>query len=164
MLEKIYEKLSWILQVCMAVMIGALLALNLTQVVTRYFIKYTIVWLNDLNIFFLLWLTCIALPWLWLRRKHLMMDYADKIIPKPAMRVLEHVIAFMAMGVSVGLMVSASMAVKSNTGFVATTLGWDEGVRYVTFIVCGGLWLVCAIIDELRRIRDAKLAKEGTGR
>lgn len=41
MLEKIYEKLSWILQVCMAVLIGALLALNLTQVVTRYFIKYT---------------------------------------------------------------------------------------------------------------------------
>lgn len=161
MLEVIYNKLAKLMQVCMACLIGALLVLNLTQVVTRYFIKFTIVWLNDLNIFFLLWLTCIALPWLWLNRKHLAMDYADKIIPAPVMRVLQHIIAAAAMVVAVGLCISASAAMKSNSGLVATTLGWDESMRYLPFVICAILWFICALIDEMRRIRDEKAGKEG---
>ena len=156
MLETIRNKLSFIMQVFMACMIGGLLTLNLTQVLTRYLIKYTIVWLNDLNIFFLLWLTCIALPWLWLNRKHLMMDYADKIIPPAVMRILQHIIGVAAAIMAVGLTVSAVSAYKANCGLVATTLGWDEGARYLPFIVCGVLWFICAVLDEIRRISDEK--------
>lgn len=156
MLETIYKKLSLIMQVCMACLIGGLLTLNLVQVTTRYFIKFTILWLNDLNIFFLLWLTCIALPWLWLNRKHLAMDYADKLIPPAVMRVLQHIIAIAACVVSVGLLMSARSAYRSNSGLVATTLGWDESARYLPFIVCAVLWFVCAVIDEARRIRDER--------
>ena len=164
MLDTVRERLSFVMQLCMACLIGALLALNLLQVTTRYFIKYTLVWLNDLNIFFLLWLTCIALPWLWLNRKHLAMDYADKLIPKPVMRVLQHIIAFAAMIVSVGFFFSARSAAASNTGLVATSLGWDESMRYVPFMVCAVLWFICSALDEVRRIRDEKAERREEGR
>lgn len=156
MLERIREKMSFLMQVFMACMIGGLLTLNLMQVLTRYLIKYTIVWLNDMNIFFLLWLTCMALPWLWLNRKHLAMDYADKIIPAGIMRVLQHIISIAACLIAVGLFLSASSAYRANTGLVATTMGWDESARYLPFIVCAVLWLICTVLDEMIRIREEK--------
>ncbi|GEM_PF-5255630 len=156
MLDKFRDKLSLAMQVFMACMIGGLLFLNLLQVLTRYLIKYAIVWLNDLNIFVLLWLTCIALPWLWLNRKHLAMDYADKIIPPPAMRILQHAISVAACVVAVGLLFSALSAYRSNSGLVATTMGWDESARYIPFIVCAVLWFICAVLDELKRIADER--------
>ena len=156
MLDKFRDKLSWVMQAFMACMIGGLLFLNLLQVLTRYLIKYAIVWLNDLNIFVLLWLTCIPLPWLWLNRKHLAMDYADKIIPAPAMRILQHVISVAACVVAVGLLFSSLSAYRSNSGLVATTMGWDESARYLPFIVCAVLWFICAVLDELKRIADER--------
>ena len=156
MLDKFRDKLSWVMQAFMACMIGGLLFLNLLQVLTRYLIKYAIVWLNDLNIFVLLWLTCIALPWLWLNRKHLAMDYADKIIPAPAMRILQHVISVAACVVAVGLLFSSLSAYRSKSGLGATTMGWDESARYLPFIVCAVLWFICAVLDELKRIADER--------
>lgn len=144
------------MQVFMACMIGGLLVLNLAQVLTRYLIKYTIVWLNDINIFLLLWLTCIAMPWLWLNRKHLAMDYADKLIPPGIMGILQHVTGAAAGLMSIGLFMSAVKAFQANRGLVATTLGWEDSFRYLPFIVSALLWLLCIVLDEIRRILEGR--------
>lgn len=154
MLDKISTIISNTLQRLIAVIIAILFAVNLIQVIARYVANHAFVWVNDVTIVGLLWMVSFACPWLWLIRRHLQMDFADAFIPRSVMRVVELVVGVAAIVMGGMLTVSAVEAFKVNTGFVASVIGFDESFRYVPFIICGILWVVCGLLDLAKRLRD----------
>ncbi|GAA6297022.1 hypothetical protein F220043C3_54560 [Enterocloster asparagiformis] len=156
MLDIISKKLSFALQSVIALILFLLVTLNVVQVVTRYVVNFVIIWLNDAVILGLLWMCALGLPWLWLERKHLMMDYADKFFSRALMKKIELITDVLAIVAAVLLTMASLAAFRSNSGFVATAMGYDESFRYVPFITSGILWVICALIDLLKRIKEAR--------
>ena len=154
MLDRISEIISNTLQRLIAVIIAILFAVNLLQVIARYVANHAFVWVNDVTIVGLLWMVSFACPWLWLIRRHLQMDFADAFIPRKVMRVVEIIVGVAAIIMAGMLTVSAVAAFKVNTGFVASVIGFDESFRYVPFIISGILWVICGLLDLVKRLRD----------
>ena len=154
--NKLSNAISAVLQRIVAIVIFLMFVLNLIQIVTRYVAQYSIIWLNDAIILSLLWMCCLGIPWLWLTRKHLVMDALDKYLPKKGLTYLQVFNSALATVFAVLLTISAYSAYQLNSGIIASAAGFDESVRYVPFIVSGVLWVVCAILDLIRAVKEVK--------
>lgn len=154
MVDKCGKALSKLLQIGIAVIIFMLVALNSVQVVMRYAMGTGFVWANDFQIYCLYVIVSMAIPYLWLERKHVCMDYADKIFPPKVLSLLEKICDVWAGVVAVLMFISASKAFQSNKGMVTNALGYDESMVYVPFMVCAVVWLVAVAIDLYKRVKE----------
>lgn len=116
MLDIISKKLSFALQSVIALILFLLVTLNVVQVVTRYVVNFVIIWLNDAVILGLLWMCALGLPWLWLERKHLMMDYADKFFSRALMKKIELITDVLAIVAAVLLTMASLAAIPKQLG------------------------------------------------
>lgn len=154
--NKLSDVIAYVLQRIVALVIFAMFVLNLVQIVARYVAQYSIIWLNDVIILSLLWMCCLGIPWLWLTRKHLVMDALDKYLPPKGLAYLQVFNSVLAAVFAVLLTISALSAYEINYGMIASAAGFDESIRYIPFIVSGVLWVICSILDLIRAIWEVK--------
>ncbi len=75
MLKKVEEKLCWLFKVMIASLLAVMVVLNVLQVITRYFVAITIIWIEDVSIVCLSWMAAIAVPLLWMMKEHMIASY-----------------------------------------------------------------------------------------
>ena len=139
-----------------SLIIVALILLNITQMITRYFISFTFTWAEEVSIMVLLYMTAIGAPWVVLRRGHLKMDATEKLLT-PRMKVIAHwglhALLFM---MSIVFIYSGWMTMKANQGYTMSVLRFDEVWRYVPLFLEGILMLIAEIITFLEDIIDLR--------
>lgn len=155
-LQKLDNAICKTSSVLVSVLICALIGLNFTQMITRYFIAVTFTWAEEVSIMTVIYTAAIGAPWATLRRKHLKMDAAAKLLSPTVKKVtfwIEHLL-IIAMGVI--LLIVGIKTVAVNSGYKVSILQFDEGVRYVPLILMGALLIISGVITTLEDILDAR--------
>ena len=156
MIENVRKGLSKTLQVCIALIIFTLVALNGIQVILRYATKSGIVWANDFQVYCLYVIVSLSIPYLWLERKHVVMDYADKIFSPKVLEWLARICDVWACGIGSLMFYSAYRAFLSNRGMITNSLGYDESLVYLPFMIGAVPWVFSAVIDLIKRFKEGK--------
>ena len=141
-------------------LISALIIINFTQLVTRYFISVTFLWAEEISIMFLIYACAFGAPWVTLKRAHLKMDAAEKFLSKRVKVIAHWGMHVLTVAFSIILIVAGIKTTKANAGYRFSILQFDELYRYIPIIIEGVLLLVAEIIVTLEDIIDIKEGKE----
>lgn len=155
-MDRIENRICFILQVFIAAILLVLVSLNIVQVITRYFVNVVIVWLEEATILGIYWMAAFGLPLLTFRNEHLLMDITGKILPDGAKTVIEWCILLLSLIAGVGLVIVGSKAYMVNKGYRSSILGFDECSRYIPLIVCGVLLIVAVVFRSLKAVKKMK--------
>lgn len=148
----------------MAACLFTLVVLATLQVITRYFIAVTIVWVEELSIYIMSWMCAIGVSWIWLENcSHIKMDILDNVLPR-------RIIQYMDVGIdgvtSVLGFATLKIGLKTwrvNHGNVMSVINLDEGDRYLPVIVGGALLMLAALymmVEHIYRLTGKEEAKK----
>ena len=162
-MEKIINKAVFVLQLVMGIILLAMIVTNFVQMVTRYFISVTVVWVEDFSVLGLYWLFSLGVPMAWLMGAHMEMNILEKVMSKTFKRVIQYLTQ--GAGVAIGvLFIRAGMrAYNLNKGRVMSIMGFDEKWRYIPLIVCGFLMIVCVVFHTVAMIIEDRKKPENNG-
>lgn len=137
--RKFRNGLCTVLQWFMAACLFVLVVLALLQVITRYFIAVTVVWVEELSIYIMGWMAAAGVSWLWLDSNHIRMDMLNGLVSKRFIHILDIItdVFIAALGFSavrIGL-----RAREVNLGYMMSVINLDEGDRFIPLIVGGAL-------------------------
>ena len=152
MRKEIEEKLCLFFKLIIAGLLAAMVMMNILQVVTRYFVSVTILWVEDVSIVCMSWMVAAAVPLLWLMKAHMVMDVADSFLPKKVLKIFDMLLQFIGIGIGIGLVYVSCICIRVNRGFVVSVAGFDEMWRYVPLLFCGIFLTVAAVIKALEYI------------
>lgn len=155
-LQKLDNAICKTSSILVSALIGALILLNFTQMITRYVISVTFTWAEEVSILAVLYAAAVGAPWVTLKRKHLKMDAAEKLLGKGVKTVtfwIEHILVI-AMGVI--LLVVGINTVRVNAGFRVSILRFDESVRYIPLVIMGALLILSGVITLLEDMIEQK--------
>lgn len=155
-LQKADDIICRVCGLIISLLIAALISLNFVQLVTRYFIDFTFTWAEEVSTLAIIWATAFGAPWVTLKRRHLRMDAATKLLPEKVKFIVHwvaHVLIFVTACVYVWIGV---VTVEYNTGFATSILGFDESLRYMPLCLEGALIAIAELITFFEDILDAK--------
>ena len=101
-MEKIRNKAVFVLQLVMGIILLAMIVTNFVQMVTRYFISVTVVWVEDFSVLGLYWLFSLGVPMAWLMGAHMEMNILEKVMSKTFKRVIQYLTQ--GAGVAIGVL------------------------------------------------------------
>lgn len=149
----------------MAVMLAVMVVLATVQVITRYFISVTIVWVEELSIYIMSWMCAIGMAWVWMENcSHIRMDVLDSILPRRVLQMMD-VFIDLVMAVASVAVIRIGLRTRSvNHGMVMSVINLDEGDRYLPVIVGGVLLLLATLymsVEHIYRLRKKATGEEG---
>jgi len=148
--------MKWIMAACLFILV----LLATVQVLTRYFIAVTIIWVEELSIYLMTWMCAIGAPWIWLENcSHIRMDVLDSVLPRKVIRIMDVVIDVVTAAVGVAVTRIGIRTWSVNHGMMMSVINLDEGDRYLPVIVGGVLLVFAAGFMLIQHIYDVK--KEG---
>lgn len=158
-LQKIDDGLCGICGFIVAAAIASLILLNFAQLITRYVISYTFTWAEEVSTLTIIYATAFGAPWVTLKRRHLRMDAATKLLPQSVKNVTHWIAHGLILITAVLYIYIGTKTVAYNTGFTMSILGFDESLRYLPLIGEGVLISVAELITLAEDILDAKSGK-----
>lgn len=132
--------MKWI----MAASLFILVLLATLQVLTRYFVSVTIIWVEEFSIYLMSWMCAIGAAWIWLENcSHIKMDILDTVLPRRVLQFMDAGIDIITaiVGVAVARIGMRTWAV--NHGMMMSVIHLDEGDRYIP-VIAGGILLAFA--------------------
>lgn len=156
MLKRIEEKLCWLFKVMIASLLAVMVGLNVLQVITRYVVAVTIIWIEDVSIVCLSWMAAIAVPLLWMMKEHMIMDVADAFISAGFLKWFDVLLQIFGIGAGCGLIYVSCLCIQINKGYVISVAGFDEMWRYVPLLFCGIFLTIAAMIKGLEYLNPGK--------
>ena len=114
-MEKIRNKIVFVLQLVMGLILLAMIVANFVQMVTRYFISVTVVWVEDFSVLGLYWLFSLGVPMAWLIGAHMEMNILEKVMSDKFKRVILYLTQVAGIGIGV-LFIKAGNSVINRFG------------------------------------------------
>ncbi len=146
----------------MAAMLFVMVSLATLQVLTRYFIAVTIIWVEELSIYIMSWMCAIGISWIWMENNsHIRMDIVDNILPKKVLMMMDVAIDLVMAVVSVAVIRIGIKTWTVNHGMVMSVINLDEGDRYLPVIVGGVLFLFATLYMAVEHIYRLKHMEGG---
>ena len=160
MLDKLLKGMVDILQVLMGLIILVMTVSNIIQIVTRYFISYQVMWVEDVSIFGLYWIFAFGMPMAWIIGAHLDMNAFENLMSAGFKRFLWLIQQIVGIGAGIGLIYTGKCCIDANKGFIMSIIGVDEMWRYVPLVVAGVLLLIAIALLLAKAIVDKSQGKE----
>lgn len=156
MLNKTSKCISFILQSLIALMLFGLVGINVLQVFTRYFFDIIILWIEDVSILALSWMTACGIPWLWLEKNHIFMDVIDIVVPAKIVRFLKDIIELAGIAGGMALIRIGARTIEVNSGYIYSTLRYDEAIRYYPLVFTGVMVVAACLLNIAKRAAGRK--------
>ena len=159
--RKVRGILCSILKTVCAALLLAMVLLAVLQVVTRYFISVTVIWVEELSIYLMGWLCALGIGWVWMEKGgHIKMDVLEHVLPASIIRwmdvVIDSVVAVLGcLVIRVGI-----KTYTVNKGYSMSTMGLKECDRFLPIIVGGVLLSLCALIMLVEHIHQIRTGGE----
>lgn len=150
---EIYKKIGdysrAIFRCVMGFLLFCMVALAAVQVVTRYFVAVTIIWVEELSIYIMCWMCAVGAAWVWMESSgHIRMDILDNVLPQKTIWVMDAAIDAVTAAVSAALIRIGIHTRNVNRGMVMSVINLDEGDRYLP-VIAGGILLLLASLYML---------------
>lgn len=158
-LQKIDDGFCRICSFIVATAIFGLIVLNFTQLVTRYIVDFTFTWAEEVSTLTIIYATAFGAAWVTLKRRHLKMDAATKILPQSVKNVAHWVAHALIFVTGILYIVIGIETVEYNSGFSISILGFDESIRYLPLPIEGALIAAAELITFAEDVLDAKSGK-----
>jgi len=155
-MERLKERLCFCFKLEIAILLAGMVFVNVLQVVTRYFVAVTIIWVEDISVYALHWMIAGAMPLLWLSHEHMIMDVADTWFSPKALKILDLVTQFFGLAFGLIFAWKSYCAVVVNRGYVLSVMGYDEMWKYVPYVVAGCLLSGAAVINIVEFFQSIK--------
>lgn len=159
MVERVESKIAKALMSIIAMGLFSLTVLAVLQVVTRYFVDVTIIWIEEVSIYILSWMAAVGVPWMWLKEGHIRMDVLNVYLPQTILYGMDLFINLMGIVMGIALVRTGWITIGVNKGYTLSIIGIDEGFRYYPLVFCGALFSVCAALklaEQLNKKREVK--------
>lgn len=155
-MKQLKERICFSFELEIAILLTGMVLINVLQVITRYFVAVTIIWVEDASVYALHWIIAGAMPMLWLSRSHMIMDVADTWFSAKILKMLDFLTQLS--GLLFGLIFAwkSYCAVVVNRGYILSVLGYDEMWKYVPYVVAGCLLSCAAAINIAEVFMDKK--------
>lgn len=163
LLNKIENIICDISCTILAVILLALVGINVVQVVTRYFVSVTVTWVEDISILGILWIAAIGVPVAWFKGQHLVMDITDRFYASWLKEACWWILQVVGMISAVSLFRMGRYTMELNRGFIATAVGYDEAIRYLPLAVCGvllGLAVLFKVAEKFVSYKNKGIATD----
>lgn len=148
----------------MAALLFCMVALATVQVITRYVVAVTIIWVEELSIYLMNWMCAIGVAWIWMENcSHIKMDILDNMLPRKVLQGMDVVIDVVMAMVSVAVIRIGVKTRQVNRGMVMSVINLDEGDRYLPVIVGGALLLFATLymmVEHIDRFRKKEGAEQ----
>lgn len=155
--EKVENNICTAMNCLMAVILGAMILINVAQVVCRYLLpSVSLWWSEDISILGILWITALGAPVAWLKKSNLIMDVISGFASEKILKILDVVIDVVGMLSGIGLIVVGRTAYLNNKGFVQSGLKFDESFRYIPVIVFGAGLFIAALLTLIQAYFNRK--------
>lgn len=162
--RKIRDGICAVFKVIMGTGLFAMVALATVQVVTRYVVAVTIIWVEELSIYIMCWMCAIGVAWIWLENcSHIKMDILDNVLPRRIIRYMDAGIDVVTAVMGFAVIRIGLRAWQVNRGMVMSVIGLDEGNRYLPVIVGGALLMFAALymlVEHIYILTEKGGAKE----
>mgnify|MGYP004697563349 CR=1 FL=1 len=158
-MEKIKQRVVTVLEFIMGLLLLAMIVSNFIQMVTRYFINMTVVWVEDFSILGIYWCFALGMPLAWLLNAHMEMNILENVLSAKVKVVISYLVQLS--GIIFGsLFIKAGLrAIKLNKGYIMSIIGFDEMWRYVPLVVCGVLLILSALFTVTEMVLKHKALK-----
>ena len=159
MVERVESKIAKALMSIIAMGLFSLTVLAVLQVVTRYFVDVTIIWIEEVSIYILSWMAAAGVTWMWLKEGHIRMDVLNVYLPQTILYGMDLFINLMGIVMGIALVRTGWITIGVNKGYTLSIIGIDEGFRYYPLVFCGALFSVCAALklaEQLNKKREVK--------
>ena len=166
-MEKVRNKIVFVLQLVMGLILLAMIVANFVQMVTRYFISVTVVWVEDFSVLGLYWLFSLGVPMAWLIGAHMEMNILEKAMSDKFKRVIQYLTQIAGIAIGILFIRCGKRAFDLNKGRVMSIMGFDEKWRYIPLIVCGVLMIACVafhavsmVLNDINKKKTVEVKQE----
>ena len=159
MVERVETKIAKALMSVIAMGLFSLTVLAVLQVVTRYFVDVTIIWIEEVSIYILSWMAAAGGPWMWLKEGHIRMDVLNVYLPQTILYGMDLFINLMGIVMGIALVRTGWITIGVNKGYTLSIIGIDEGFRYYPLVFCGVLFSVCAALELAEQLNTKREVK-----
>lgn len=159
-MENIRKKAVVVMQFIMGVILLAMILANFIQMLTRYFISMTVVWVEDFSVLGLYWIFALGVPMAWLVGAHMEMNVLEKVMSAKFKKVISYLVQVAGVGVGILFIRCGLRAITLNKGRVMSIMGFDEMWRYVPLVVCGVLTIVSVVFHAITMVMSDLKKKE----
>ena len=160
-MQTLKNRLCFVYQVLCAILLVAMVGINVTQVLCRYFISFSFIWAEDLSTYMLHWVVTFSIPMCWMLKNHMVMDVADSIFPKKVMRFFALLQEFVGLAFGIYMAHRGFFAAKVNKGYVLSILKYDEMWKYIPYGIMGILLFIAAAINLSEYYLQRKASGKG---
>ena len=144
-----------------AVLVGAsalicflLVALNVYNVVIRYFTNAAFAYTEDVTVLGMLWMMSLNIGVCWIDREHLTMNIIDGLLKEKGFFILNLFLDLLGIVAGILMIHISKLAYVINLGFVQSVLGFEESFRYVPIMVGGGLLSLGCLINLVETLLE----------
>ena len=152
-MDKIRDKIVYVIELVLGILIFVMIMANFLQMVTRYFINMTVTWVEDFSVLGLYWCFALGTPMAWLLGQHMEMNILENILPKKLKKVLAYITQVVGLIVGVLFVRAGLRSISLNKGYVMSIIGFDEMWRYIPVVVCGILLIAAVIFQTVEMIQ-----------
>lgn len=126
--------------------------MNVSQVITRYAIKKTFPYSEDVTIMGMLWIMCIGVSLGCLNHDHLLINIIDGMLKPKQLEILIFVEDVFIFFIGIAMTWLGYLALDMNRGFVQSMIGFDEMFRYLPVVIGGILTSLVSIVNVWEKI------------
>lgn len=149
----IIRLLTAALGLCVMTMAG----LAVLQVVLRYVFSSTLIWVEEVSVILMLWMTWLGVTVLWLTHKHIAVDFLTARLPRGTNRTLTVIFDGIALILAGTLLWASRATLSTMVGMELDTLAVDSAVKYYPIPV-GAVGIgVAAILDLWAQLRNQEV-------
>jgi TRAP-type C4-dicarboxylate transport system permease small subunit len=146
--------LSATLGTCVIAMTG----LAILQVVLRYVFSASLIWVEEVSVIIMLWMTWLGVTVLWLTQSHIAVDFLTGRLSQRSNRVLAVIFDGMAIIIAGALLWVSRETLSTMVGMELDTLAIDLSIKYYPIPV-GAIGLgIAAFLDLCCKLRNQEAA------
>lgn len=149
------RSLSAVLGICVAAMVG----LAILQVILRYVFASSLIWVEEISVMFMLWMTWLGITVLWLKHSHITVDLLTSLLPQRVNIILALIIDGIAVFTACMVLWASRETLSTMSGMELDTLPIDLKIKYFPVPVgAAGLGLA-ALLDFWAWFREEKVGE-----
>ena len=128
--------------------VAALAGLAALQVILRYIIAASLMWVEEVSVIIMLWLTWLGISLLWMTKSHIVVDLLTSRLPRQIQKTMASIIDIVVCIAAFTLFIISRETLQTSTGMELDTLAVDLTIKYYP-IPIGAIGLIVAAMLNL---------------
>jgi TRAP-type C4-dicarboxylate transport system permease small subunit len=135
----------------------AMTGLAILQVVLRYVFTASLIWVEEVSVIIMLWMTWLGVTVLWLTQSHIAVDFLTSRLSQHTNRVLVLIFNGIAIIIAGALLLASRETLSTMVGMELDTLAIDLSIKYYPVTVGAVGLALAAFIDLCDKLRKPEV-------